>query len=89
LIHVRVRFPCSWQGWARRRHQKAARLHVALSLHHRRLLQAALGQWRWLQHSKVCYEPLSSLGCCRCIERLLLVIVGGCPGLPGLRGVRL
>ncbi|EFN53243.1 hypothetical protein CHLNCDRAFT_137152 [Chlorella variabilis] len=41
-----------WRGWARTRRQKAARLRAALAVYHRRLLEAAVRQWRWVQHSR-------------------------------------
>ena len=42
----------SWRAWARQRRQKAARQRAALGVYHRRLLGAALRQWRWVQHGK-------------------------------------
>jgi hypothetical protein len=43
----------SWRGWTRQRRQKAAKHRAALAVYERRLLAAALQQWRWVQHSKV------------------------------------
>jgi len=44
---------CSWRAWTRQGRQKAARQRAALAVYERRLLGAALRQWRWVQHSKV------------------------------------
>lgn len=43
---------CRWRAWTRQRRMKAARQRAALAVYERRLLGAALRQWRWVQHSK-------------------------------------
>ena len=45
-------FPRSWRHWAQQQRQAAARQRVALRIYQRRLLAAALRQWRWAWHVK-------------------------------------